>query len=416
MEKFLKKDIIDLLNDSLDINAYGRAEGLLIELNMSACYDFVMRFCVSLYKQVSLMDKERKCPVECKEAVQSLMYAAARFADMPELRELRAIFLEKYGNSLEANISHEFVEKLKAKPSTKEMKIQLLQDIALESGKPWDSKALLQKLYVSPSSEYVSSEDSKDEIVNKIKKDSGSNRRGSSVPSSLRKIKDQPSYRTGKINKDRYELQENENKPEIKLQKTESDEKKPFQNKYASPPYHIKSNIEIKYGNNVLHGSDFGNMPNKEIQGQSCNKNEEQNTLKSGEKEHGGENDEIHYYQRKISPVKSDEKLHFQSKFSPTIANTRKKAETFLNNDKTQKQDESVEKAEPKPKSVRSVQSRHSTVPPNEEKIMKNDDILNVIRRELATKPGHKSTIIDEDLMLINDVLMHTKRDLQFKR
>lgn len=30
------------------------------------------------------------------------MYAAARFADLPELRDLRTTFTEKYGNSVES--------------------------------------------------------------------------------------------------------------------------------------------------------------------------------------------------------------------------------------------------------------------------------------------------------------------------
>jgi hypothetical protein len=42
----------------------------------------------------------RECPEDCREAVSSLMSAAARFSDLPELRDLRQIFQERYGNSL----------------------------------------------------------------------------------------------------------------------------------------------------------------------------------------------------------------------------------------------------------------------------------------------------------------------------
>lgn len=35
------------------------------------------------------------------------MHAAARFADLPELRELRTLFTEKFGDSLEPYISKE---------------------------------------------------------------------------------------------------------------------------------------------------------------------------------------------------------------------------------------------------------------------------------------------------------------------
>ena len=52
----------------------------------------------------------RDCPAECKEAIQSLIYAAARFSDLPELRELRSLFTGKFGNSLELYISKEVMD------------------------------------------------------------------------------------------------------------------------------------------------------------------------------------------------------------------------------------------------------------------------------------------------------------------
>lgn len=35
------------------------------------------------------------------------MYAAARFADLPELRELRSLFADRYGKSLEPFVNKE---------------------------------------------------------------------------------------------------------------------------------------------------------------------------------------------------------------------------------------------------------------------------------------------------------------------
>lgn len=42
-----------------------------------------------------------ECPEECKAAVASLMFAAARFSDLPELRDLRHMFYERYGDTLQ---------------------------------------------------------------------------------------------------------------------------------------------------------------------------------------------------------------------------------------------------------------------------------------------------------------------------
>ncbi|XP_060668684.1 uncharacterized protein LOC107431867 isoform X2 [Ziziphus jujuba] len=145
-QKFLKKDIADLLVNGLDINAFGRAEGLLVELIYSSCYDFVERCCDLVVKHLSIMQKLRECPEECRAAVSSLMFAAARFSDLPELRDLRETFYERYGNSLELFVNQEFVENLASKPCILENKVKLMKDIATEFSIKWDSKAFEQKM------------------------------------------------------------------------------------------------------------------------------------------------------------------------------------------------------------------------------------------------------------------------------
>ncbi|KAK7251577.1 hypothetical protein RIF29_34891 [Crotalaria pallida] len=138
-EKFLKKDIADLLHNGLDINAYGRAEGLMVELTLSSCYDFVEQLCEFVLKRLSVMQKVSGCPEECREAVASLMFAAARFSDLPELRDLRQIFQERYGNSLECYVNQKFAANLNFKSSTLEKKVCLMQEIASEFSIKWDS-------------------------------------------------------------------------------------------------------------------------------------------------------------------------------------------------------------------------------------------------------------------------------------
>nr|XP_007150621.1 hypothetical protein PHAVU_005G167600g [Phaseolus vulgaris]ESW22615.1 hypothetical protein PHAVU_005G167600g [Phaseolus vulgaris] len=150
VQNFFKKDIVELLSYGLDYNAYGRVEGLLVEQNMLLCYELVGKFVNCVLSHVRDLCKQRDCPDECKEAVQSLIYATARFSDMPELRELRTLFTTKFGNTLEPYISKEFVDKLRQIPPSKEMKIQLLRDLAQEFFIEWDSKALEQRLH-SPS-------------------------------------------------------------------------------------------------------------------------------------------------------------------------------------------------------------------------------------------------------------------------
>ncbi|KAE8659514.1 Detected protein of unknown function [Hibiscus syriacus] len=150
VEKYLKNDIADLLMNGLDDNAYSRVEGLLMEQKRTSCYNFIEQLCDCIAKHISVMQKQSECPEECREAVPSLIYAAARFADLPELCDLRTLFTEKYGNSLDLYLNQEFAQKLKVEPPTKEMKIQLMHDIAQKFSIEWDSKALEQSLFKSP--------------------------------------------------------------------------------------------------------------------------------------------------------------------------------------------------------------------------------------------------------------------------
>nr|GEY76125.1 IST1-like protein [Tanacetum cinerariifolium] len=96
------------------------------------------------------MSKPRECPDECNEAVSTLMFAAARFADLPELRELRTLFVKRYGNSIEPYVNPEFVNNLKADPPAKAIKLQMMQEITTQYSITWNSKSLETKLYTPP--------------------------------------------------------------------------------------------------------------------------------------------------------------------------------------------------------------------------------------------------------------------------
>lgn len=145
-QRFLKEDLAKLLDNGLDINAYGRTEEFLLGQNLLSCYDFVEQSCEYIVKQLSYMQKLRDCPENCREAVASLMFAAARFSDLPELRELRDLFQERYGNPLECFVNQKFIEKLSSKPPAVEERLQLLQDLAVEFSIRWDSMGFQKRM------------------------------------------------------------------------------------------------------------------------------------------------------------------------------------------------------------------------------------------------------------------------------
>ncbi|XP_019443428.1 PREDICTED: uncharacterized protein LOC109347816 [Lupinus angustifolius] len=147
VQKFMKSDIAELLKNGHDYNAYTKVAELLFEQKLLSCYELIAKFVECISDHVEELSKNGDCPDECKEAIPSLIYAAARFADLPELRDFRTLFTEKFGNSLEPYINKEFVEKLSRDPPTREMKIKLLYDIAQEFSIEWDDKALEKTLY-----------------------------------------------------------------------------------------------------------------------------------------------------------------------------------------------------------------------------------------------------------------------------
>ncbi|XP_016444578.1 uncharacterized protein LOC107769833 [Nicotiana tabacum] len=310
MLKYLKSDVADLLKTGLDVNAYSRAEGLLVELNRSRCYDLLEQYCDHISNNLVTMYKQRECPEECREAVSSLIFAAARLSDVPELRQLRSVFTERYENSVECYVSKEFVQNLKS-VATKEMKLQLMKDIASESGIEWNSKALEQKLYnplVSEQDWTKSQNDQKHNLHNKMdesaqkrdyetvrfnrekarqlttskdKLEQNSSYCRKVVPdeedklpmrresyrsernSLSRKLDDSPPVKD--IEEDSTGIERKQNKPEIEIvPEEEPDDKKPFNYRSIIPPY-IKSRLSLtKNSSDSSAPSSTGEVANEE--------------------------------------------------------------------------------------------------------------------------------------------------------
>jgi hypothetical protein len=132
----------------------------------------------------------RECPPEFRKAVSTLIFAAARYPDLPELCDLRHIFTEKFGNFVEHFVSREvrkmmliccyqivlcfcgplhyihsiiiqsfclqFIRKLDSTEFTNEERLQVMQSIAEESSISFDAKELQLKLWATPETEHVS--------------------------------------------------------------------------------------------------------------------------------------------------------------------------------------------------------------------------------------------------------------------
>ncbi|CAF2056842.1 unnamed protein product [Brassica oleracea var. botrytis] len=162
MVSFLKTDIVEILKTGQedDERAYKKVEEILEYRQIIASYDLIERFCNCISSNLTLMLKQRECPEECREAVYSLIYAAAWVRKVPELKDLRALFTRRYGDPVDVN--QELVEKLVWRKPSREVRVQTLQEIAQEAKISWDS---LSKGSLSSSS---SSSSKRRESVKKI--------------------------------------------------------------------------------------------------------------------------------------------------------------------------------------------------------------------------------------------------------
>lgn len=428
MQKYFKKDIADLLKNGLDVNAYGRAEGFMVELNLSSCYDFVEQFCLCISSHLSIMNKQRECPEECREAIPSLMFAAARFSDLPELRELRGIFAQRYGNSLEPYASKEFVARLESLPPTKDMKLQLIQDIALESGIEWDSKALEQKLYTPPATEQDPTKNIK----------VGKHKLNKTRVESIQKIYKETEYKRSNV-KD-YTVEENaqeglssHGKKEVtndkhKLDKSNSDSVqkiyKDTEYKYSTvKEYVVKDNtqgdrsssgkkevandeqkLHIRRENNVLEDKEQAhlpfkiqkNTPSKDIHRTSIELNAPQNNPKSAKSASNEEvDDKKHLNYRSVPPpyyIKPKASTNETSLKVPPIS---PKSNGNIGGEDKQNKDKSIGETKPIPRSVR---SRRLKFPPDHGNLEK----VNSDERRKINSSDKKQDDVRQSLKILN--------------
>jgi hypothetical protein len=82
----------------------------MIDISYFGCFYFLVVSIQLILQTESVMFLNSECPQEALEAVSTLIFAAARFPDLPELCDLRHIFTEKYGSSVEPFVNSEVLK------------------------------------------------------------------------------------------------------------------------------------------------------------------------------------------------------------------------------------------------------------------------------------------------------------------
>ncbi|KAK9110616.1 hypothetical protein Sjap_018676 [Stephania japonica] len=100
----------------------------------------------------------RECPLDLKEAISSVCFAAPRCADLLELLQVQMLFTAKYGKEFvsaatelmpDCGVNRQMIELLSIRAPAPEIKLKLLKEIAEEHDVEWDPTAAETELFKS---------------------------------------------------------------------------------------------------------------------------------------------------------------------------------------------------------------------------------------------------------------------------
>ncbi|CAM6114399.1 unnamed protein product [Calypogeia fissa] len=155
----MRKDIAQLLSTGQDPSARIRVEHIAREQNIMSAYDMIELFCELIIVRLPIIESNKACPMDLKEAISTLVFASPRCSDLPELLQIRSLFSSKYGKEFvaaalelrpECGVNRRVIEKLSVRAPSGETKLKLLMEIAEEHHVKWDHQATLEELLKKP--------------------------------------------------------------------------------------------------------------------------------------------------------------------------------------------------------------------------------------------------------------------------
>ncbi|GLT39319.1 hypothetical protein SLA2020_135170 [Shorea laevis] len=157
--KQMRRDIAMLLQSGQDATARIRVEHVLREQNILAANEVIELFCELVVARVTIMAKQRECPADLEEGIASLIFAAPRCAEIPELLAIRNMFEKKYGKDFvsaatdlrpNCGVNRLLIDKLSVKTPSGEVKLKVMKEIAKEHQIEWDTTESEKELLKPP--------------------------------------------------------------------------------------------------------------------------------------------------------------------------------------------------------------------------------------------------------------------------
>ncbi|GAU14825.1 hypothetical protein TSUD_50370 [Trifolium subterraneum] len=146
--KQMRKEISQFLQAGQEPIARIRVEHIIREQNIWAAYEILELFCEFVLARVPIIENQKECPPELREAIASIIFAAPRCSDIPDLLHIKNLFTTKYGKEFvsaiselrpDSGVNRTIIEKLSVSAPPGEVKLKVLTDIAEEYNLAWDS-------------------------------------------------------------------------------------------------------------------------------------------------------------------------------------------------------------------------------------------------------------------------------------
>ncbi|GAB4846377.1 hypothetical protein Ancab_025383 [Ancistrocladus abbreviatus] len=116
-----------------------KVEQLCEDQNRLSAYEQIDKFCEHIVTDLPCISKQSDLPTDVNIAVSSLIFAASRCGELPELNKIRNLFKDRYGDQfvsinvdlLPGNlVNPQIKEKLCINPFPEDSKLELLREIA----------------------------------------------------------------------------------------------------------------------------------------------------------------------------------------------------------------------------------------------------------------------------------------------
>ncbi|CAN7108962.1 unnamed protein product [Brassica rapa subsp. narinosa] len=146
--KQLRRELAQLLESGQTQTALIRVEHVVREEKTVAAYELVGIYCELIVVRLGVIDSQKTCPNDLKEAVASVLYASKRLSDVAELADVVKHFSAKYGKDFvsaavglhsDSGVSRLLVDKLSVKAPDGPTKNKILKEIATEHNVTWEA-------------------------------------------------------------------------------------------------------------------------------------------------------------------------------------------------------------------------------------------------------------------------------------